>query len=64
MDTEEKVTYTEERYPSLSLRFITRDGQRILQQRHTVSRRYSNGVVEDGVEWLDVPCYEKAESND
>ncbi len=61
--SEEKVTYTEERLPSLSLRFIKRDEVKVLQQRHRLIRRYSNGVVEDGAEWLDVPYYE-AKHND
>lgn len=57
--TDEKVTVVEfSGYPTLSLRFVKRDDTRVLQQKHQVTRRYSNGVVEDGTEWRDVPYYE------
>ena len=59
MDTHEESVIT------MQLRFIVRDGQRILQQRHNVTRYYidpkyprSPPVVEDGWEWRDVPLVE------
>lgn len=61
---EEKVApvelkfYEESAHPTLSLRFVKRDDVRVLQQRYTITRRYSNGVIEDGAEWRDVPLYE------
>jgi hypothetical protein len=58
MEKHEEVVISNE------LRWIKRDGERVLQQRHKITRYYNTApegerpaiVVEDGWEWRDVPC--------
>jgi hypothetical protein len=54
----------EESFMMPDLRFVVRDGQRVLQQRRKITRYYfcedrKSPVVEDGYDWRDVPCVAK-----
>ena len=46
-----------EAQPTMELRFIVRDGQRVLQQKYAITRKEpGSAYVQVGAEWRDVPC--------